>query len=161
MKTFWIVLLLFCCGSGFAQSKKDIKKHKIRLVQEYVSETKNGKTIKYLDASKEYDKNACLISDVEYRKNGTIKKKEVHKYNVHKDRIETTEYDSVGFVHRIVISYSTDDEKAKELYYNEKGELQREVVYLYDDKELKTERRSTNSKKAIESVRTWLYEFYK
>lgn len=144
-----------------SQSKKDIKKHKIKVIQEYVTETRNGQSIKYLDSRKEYDKNGCLITDIEYRKNGSVKKKETHKYNGDKDKTESMIYDSTGFVHRVVYSYNAEGDKSKELFYDEKNTLLKEVTYQYDSKELKTERRSVNNKKVLESVRNWVYEFYK
>ena len=68
--TFFFVIVIF--SSGFSQTKKEVKKLKIKSSVVTVTETIDGKEKTFTETSQKWDKNSNVIEDVEYNKNGTI-----------------------------------------------------------------------------------------
>src|SRR6267154_2186888 len=80
-----------------AQSKKEIKKFKIKSVtvsSTDVNSEGNEKTRN--DSYQKFDSNGEVIEDVEYNKDGTFKKKETKKFNKNSDPVEEIIYDEKG-----------------------------------------------------------------
>ena len=68
-KAFLFIFGLLVMGNLFAQSKKEIRKYKIKTVA--ISETKDGKTL--YDSKTTYDKNGEISEEISYNKEGNIK----------------------------------------------------------------------------------------
>ena len=95
MKTYitTLLLLITIISAGFSQSKKEIKKLKIKSSVVTVTETIDGKEKTFTESSQKWDKNSNVIEDIEYNKNGTFKKKESKKFNKNNDPTEEIIYD--------------------------------------------------------------------
>src|SRR3990170_6499487 len=90
---FFLVLLLLSCNSSFAQSKKEVKKLKIKSSTVTITEMVDGKEKTFNETYQKFDNSGNEVEDVEYNKDGTFKKKETRKYNKSNDVIEDIVYD--------------------------------------------------------------------
>src|SRR5438067_1668002 len=83
-------------GSAFSQNKKEkkgVKSHRIKTVTEMVTETENGKEVTRKDSYSAYDKDAHVLENENYRKDGTLKHKETAKYDSKGNKLEETLFD--------------------------------------------------------------------
>ena len=87
---FLIILIVLFQLSVYAQSKKEVKKHKIKASA--VSVIENGKTIN--ESKTIFDANGNEIETTDYSKDGTIKAIHKTKYNSEGDEVEDEQYDA-------------------------------------------------------------------
>lgn len=87
---FLIILFVLFQLSVYSQSKKEVKKHKIKASA--VSVIENGKTIQ--ESKTIFDANGNEVETTDYNKDGTIKVIHKYKYNSEGDEIQDDEYDS-------------------------------------------------------------------
>ena len=92
VRIFLISLLLISC-LAFSQSKKErktIKTYGVKSITENVTELINGKETTRKDSYTVYDKNVNVILNEEYRKDGTLKRRETAKYDSKGNKSEET-----------------------------------------------------------------------
>lgn len=143
MNRFIFVLLavsLFNVGL-YSQSKKEkkaIKTYGIKSVTENVTETVNGKEISRKDSYTVYDKNANIVLNEEYRKDGTLKHKESAKYDSKGNKVEEIIWDAPGtqpdpekYV-KHASKYNSDNDKIEELEYDASGRLVSKSQFSYN-----------------------------
>ncbi|MBI4932173.1 MAG: hypothetical protein HY841_15550 [Bacteroidetes bacterium] len=132
MKYFFLVGILLASFSLFGQNKKEkkaIKTYGIKSVIENVTETVNGKETTRKDSYTAYDKNANIILNEEYRKDGTLKHKETAKYDSKGNKLEETVFDAAETQLNAeknvkkVCKYDSNDNKTEELEYDGSGKL--------------------------------------
>ena len=190
MKYILFFSIIFISFSVFAQSKKekkDIKLYKIKSVTETVTEYENGKESVRKDSYIVYDKNANILQNEEYKRDGTLKHKEVNKYDSQENRLEQTLYEAPKPEKNVkyVCKYDMDDNKVEELQYDPTGKLVsktqysyspkgnrtvevsfdpagkliKKVVYAYDTKGLKVEKKEFNNENKLILLRKYEYQF--
>lgn len=95
------------------------------MVTEYV----NGKESSRKDSYTSYDKNANILVVEEYRKDGTLKYKEVNKYDSNGNKTEESIFDAAETQPnpeknvKYVCKYDIEDNKLEELVYDGSGKL--------------------------------------
>jgi hypothetical protein len=82
--------LIILSSSLFSQSKKEIKKYKIKA--SLITSTENGKTLN--ESKIIYDSNGNPVEKTNYAKDGSVKTINKIKYNDNGDDIEDNEYDA-------------------------------------------------------------------
>ena len=89
-RTVLIIISVFTCLFLYSQSKKEVKKHKIK--SSYSTSTENGKTI--FESKKTFDSKGQTIEETNYTKDGGVKELHKTKYNSEGDEIEDEQYDA-------------------------------------------------------------------
>jgi hypothetical protein len=181
-------IALICCGINLnAQSKKEIKKFKIKSATVVVTENTDGKEKTRTDSYEKFDNSGNVTEEVEYNKDGTFRKKESHKYNKNNDATEDVVYDEKGNVKKKTLTeYNTNKDKTTETVYDgggkmlektqfgynakgdrtfevtmdDKGKVTKKSIYAYDNKTgLKIEKKTTNEKGDVISTKKFTYEY--
>lgn len=145
--TFISLFLLTFFGTGFSQSKKEIKKNKILSVTEWTIKMEDGKEITYKESYTAYDKNGNVTENTEYNKDGSIKKKETAVYDNLKGKIvQETKYEdktkiSVNkddkqkdFFKKTVYKYNANNDKTEEQEFDSTNKLTKKKQYSYNSK---------------------------
>jgi membrane-associated HD superfamily phosphohydrolase len=111
---------------------------KVKLITEWVSDHKDGKVNRYKNEEKEYDKRGNQVSYVNYRKDGSIRDKEISRYDNFGNRIEKISFEEVKeskanslYDHR-TYKYNAHGKKTEESEYNREGQLKNRTVYSYN-----------------------------
>src|ERR1051326_775264 len=170
MKNFFVLALVcFFYLSSFSQNKKekkDIKSFKIKSITETVTDYENGKeTSTRKDSYFAYDKDANILVNEEYRKDGTLKHKETNKYDGKGNKTEEVVFDAAESTPKVeknircVCKFDMDDNKTEELEYDADGKLIKKVVYSYDSKGLKVEKKEYDGANNLLSSRKYQYQF--
>ena len=155
--------LLFACvlasfTVSFAQSKKYIKKHKIKSITETITTFENGKELTRNDQFSRYDKDGQIIEQIDYDKNGKVKTKTITKYNNLEDKTEETVFDGNNKqVLREIYKYDADGVKSEEWHYDEKDELVSKSLYTVKNG-LKTERKMYDTKGKLIQTKKYAYQ---
>jgi hypothetical protein len=166
-KKFIYALLLICMlvGTSFDQSKKEVKKNKIKSITEFITVKESGKDVTYKSYYIAFNKNGEIVEETEYNSNGSLKKKETTKYDANNNKIETTYYcqkktnqkapnpEPTEIVNsKTVYKYNVHNDKIEEsdidpnngklikmhsFIYNSKGEKEAEETYDTEKKLLK------------------------
>src|SRR4051812_7667772 len=89
-KLFCLFFLLIFSFLSFGQSKKEIKKNKIKSITELTSVIENGKEITFKDYYYVFDKEGRGIEETDFNKNGSVQKKQSSKYDNNDNKIEET-----------------------------------------------------------------------
>lgn len=187
-KTLLILVCLLISFVSFSQPKKTIKEKKIKSLTVWQTEINDGKEITYKDSYEEYDKKGRTVLSIEYKKDGTIKKKETttydnydnvieemkfnlkenkfirksHKFNANNDEIEEIEYNIKNeVIGKTIFTYNTNGDKVSESQYDGNDKLLKKHVYTYSSPKIKAGRKTTNDSNVIESTRKYIYEFLK
>jgi hypothetical protein len=141
-----------------AQSKKDIRKHKIKITTETITTFENGKETLRNNQFRRFDKEGQVIEEIDYDKNGKLKTKTLSKYNNLEQKTEETTFDANNKqLVREVYKYDADGEKSEEWHYNEKNELENKSIYTLKNG-LKTERKTYDSKGKLIEVKKYGYQ---
>ena len=187
----FLAFLLISC-SLFSQSKKEkkaIKTWGIKAITETVVEIIDGKETTRKDSYTRYDKNANIVFNEEYKKDGSLKHKETNGYDNKGNMIEenvfdaaenrtekkykrTFKYDSEGnkteesefdqngnLIKKTQINYKSNGEKISEVEFNSAGKVNKKTVYAYDSKGLKAVKKEFDANDKLISTRTYTYEF--
>src|SRR3954470_16270865 len=110
-----ILAFLLIGVSASAQSKKEIKKFKIKSTTVVATEIVDGKEKSRTDSYEKYDNSGNVTEVEEYNKDGSFKKKESHKYNKNNDPTEEVIYDEKGNVKsKTVTEYNSNKDKVAE-----------------------------------------------
>jgi hypothetical protein len=144
-------------GSGFAQSKKDIRKNNVKTLTETITTFENGKETTRNDLIQKFDKKGQVIEETRYDKSGKFKEKVVTKYNNLDDKTEEIIYDANGKQHsREIYKYDAEGDKSEEWHYDDRNELVSKSFYT-TKKGLRIERKTYDMKgKLIQSKK---YEY--
>lgn len=155
MKTFFIsILFLLSTNTSFSQSKKEVKKHKIKASA--VSVVENGKTIN--ESKTIFDANGNETETTDYSKDGSIKAIHKIKYNKEGDEIEDEQYDANNkLIEKKITKYNLSNDKLEENYFDASGKLTKKHLYTYDSKGLKIERKTIDADGKITSVKKYVY----
>lgn len=161
MKQFTIVVFLsVLTASTFAQSKKEVKKNKIKTVTEQITDYVGGKEITRNDSYKKFNKQGEVLEEVEYDKTGKLKRKVISRYNEFDDKVEETIVDANNHqVEREVYKYDSFKEKSEVLHYNERNELDSRSVYIINGNGLKTEKKTYDAKGKLIQIKKYSYGF--
>ena len=144
MRRFYLsAFFLFFVFLTFSQTKKEkknIRTYAVKSVTENVTEILNGKEVVRKDAYTLYDKNANIILNEEYRKDGSLKHKETAKYDSKGNKLEETSWDAAEtqpnpekYI-KHVSKFDSDDNKMEELQYDANGKLVGRNQYSYNTK---------------------------
>ncbi len=148
LKIFFILVFTYVSlVFGFSQSKKEVKKNKIKSISEFISVMENGKPVSYQLSYIVFDKNGNTIENIEYNKDGSLKKKETCKYDSDNNKMEETCYskkeskepksNSENKVEntKTVYKYNANKDRIEDCEYDgTSGKLIRKQVYSYDKK---------------------------
>jgi hypothetical protein len=152
----YILLAFFIgfCFYGFSQSKKEVKKHKIKASA--VSVIENGKTIN--ESKIIFDSNGNEVEVTDYNKEGVIKAIHKTKYNSEGDEIEDLQYDANNkLIEKKIIKYNSFGEKSEEQFYDATDKPTKKNVYTYDNKGLKTEKKTVDADGKVISIKKHIY----
>jgi Skp family chaperone for outer membrane proteins len=140
-KTFIFALLLFTgMAAAHAQSKKDIKALKIKTATETITSWETGKEVTWKSEYSAFDKEGNTTEQVEYNADGSVKRKELNKFNAKGDKVEEIIIDNSGnkkpeaddkYKHA-VYRYNAKGKEIEDLRYDEKGTLVRKTVTSYN-----------------------------
>ena len=92
-----IAILIICLAiiqTIQAQGKKDIKANKIKSITVWQADAVNSKAEGYKDSYEEFDNEGRSILSIDYRKDGTIQKKETTTYDKSGKKTEENEFDA-------------------------------------------------------------------
>jgi hypothetical protein len=186
-RTLIFITCLTIMISSAGQSKKEIKKNKIKSATDWEITFVNGKANTYKSAYEEFDKNGRSILKVEYGPDGGIltkvttkydgydnkieetdfdasKKKNVrrtYKYNAFRDKTEESEYSSSGvLLKKTLFTYNGDGNRTSEITTDAAGTMQKKTTYSYNAKKLRSGKQTLNSTSVPESGKKWEYEYY-
>jgi hypothetical protein len=155
--------MIFLCLLSFfmnAQSKKEIKKYKIKMLTEIVTEVQDGKDIKRFDVVRKFDKNGFETEEINYDKKGDLAQKKLARYNKDGDKTEETVLDGNGKqVARETYVYNGYGEKTEEIHYDNQDKLAKKLIYSIDAKGLKTERKTYDAKGKLFQIKKYTYEY--
>jgi hypothetical protein len=180
-------LFIFFVLAAPCQSKKEVKKYKIRSATEWETINGEGNPLTYKSTYEEFDKNGRSILRVEYSMDGSIlhkesavydvygnkteeteydaaKKKNVRrtmKYNALKDKTEETEYnDSGSILKKTSFTYDSSGNKISEIVTDPSGAVLKKMTYTYNSKNLKTGKQTFIKSVVPESIKKWDYVYY-
>ena len=120
----FILFLALLSVNVFSQSKKEVKKFKIKSSTTIVSESIDGKEKTRTDSYQKFDNSGNVLEEIEYNKDGSFKKKESHKYNKNNDNIEDVIYDEKGNVQKKTMTeYNMNKDKTSETVYDGNGKF--------------------------------------
>ncbi|MDI9857620.1 hypothetical protein [Flectobacillus roseus] len=161
MKHYPIAILLLATSYlSYGQSKKEVKKNKIKTVTEQITESIGGKEVTRNDGYKKFNKQGEVIEEAEYDKSGKLKRKVLSKYNEFDDKIEEVIVDGNNHqIEREVYKYDSFKEKSEVLHYNEHNELDCRSVYSINGNGLKTEKKTYDAKGKLIQVKKYTYGF--
>ncbi len=183
-----VIFLLFAGLSTqtYAQSKKDIKKNKIKSVKVTMTSVKNGlevtvpesferydadsKLLEIIDYDKEgkvkmhesytLNKNGDVIEQIEYTEDGKVAKKSIAKYDALGDKTEESRFDGNGnLINKELYTYNAQGERTTEITMDPKNVVTKKEFLLYDKKGMKIERRTTDGKGTVLEIRKYTYEY--
>lgn len=168
---------------GTAQSKKEIKKFKIKSTTVMLADAVSASEIR--NSFSKFDTDGNVIEDIEYNRDGSIKKREVFKYNKNGDVMEEMVISNGKFKKKIAYKYNAKNEKVEEIHYDDKdnviekhvntfdalgnktletitdakGTLLRRIVTTYNPKGLKTEKKIFDGNGQLLATRKFTYAY--
>lgn len=157
-------ITLFTNFYSYSQSKKDLKTNKVASETCYVTITENGKDITYKDSYTVYDKEGRVTEQTEFYKDGTVKHKEVNKYDSQKNKIEESVYDAKtdakgSTFKKTSYVFNTNNDKVGETEYDANGKILKQSVITYDNKGLKIQKQTYSADKKLLSAKKYVYTY--
>jgi len=157
-KNIFFLVLFLNFTLSFSQSKKDIRSNKITSETAYITINENGKDITYKDSYTAYDKDGNTIEQIDYFKEGSIKRKELNKFNSHKDKIEEAIFDAKDKSFRkTTFIYNTNNQKVGEIEFDASGKILKQSVYTYNSKGFKVDKKTYDANKKLLSTKKYNY----
>ncbi|MEA5260468.1 hypothetical protein VB264_21910 [Arcicella aquatica] len=158
MKTTITILCLILSAQLFGQSKKDLKKYRVKNITEIIVDVSGGKETKRTDVQKKLDDNGNVIEEINFDKKGNIQTKTLNKYNSEKDKVEEIVQDANGKqISREVYKYDINGEKKEEWKYNELNTLEAKQIYTIDSKGFRTERKTIDAQGKTIQIKKYIY----
>ena len=178
-------LLMMISSQG--QTKKEVKKNKIKSTTDWEIVYENGKANTYKSSYEEFDRNGHTTLKMEYGPAGEVltkvtakydsyqnkieetefdasKKKNIRrtsKYNAFKDKTEELEYNSSGLlIKKTVFTYNTDGDKVTETIMDASGTVLKKITFTYNSRKLKSGKLTISNSNVPESGKKWEYEYY-
>jgi hypothetical protein len=125
-----------------AQSRKDVKKYGIKNCTEWVTKNENGKEVSYKESYKAFDKNGNVTEEIEFYRDGRVKKKETFKYDKDGNVLEETLYESKEaktgdpkesqVSKKVSYKYNVNSDKTEEVEYDGSGKIVKKTSYSYN-----------------------------
>ena len=136
---FFAFTMLITTNLCIAQGKKDIKKNKIKSITELITVTDNNKTNSYKEQYTAFNKNGEIIEEIEFNKDGSIKKKATVKYDSNDNKTEETFFIPADLKQKknckIIYKYNANNDKMEENEFDSNtGKLIRKQVCSYNGK---------------------------
>lgn len=132
LMAIWVLLFISAIPADVTSGLK------IKSVTDWVTVVNNGQKVTYKDEYKEYDKQGNRIVLINFRKDGTIRLKEVSRYDKFGNRIEKSSYEEVKDQaaeikrnHKTYV-FNAYREKTEENEYNTKGEIKSKTLFTYN-----------------------------
>ena len=145
--TVFIIFFTLLSVNSFSQSKKEVKKFKIKSSTTVVTESLEGKEKTRTDSYQKFDNSGNVLEEIEYNKDGSFKKKETHKYNRNNDNTEDVIFDEKGNVQKKTITeYNMNKDKTHESVYDGSGKLIEKTQHGYNAKGLRSYENTTDDK---------------
>jgi hypothetical protein len=139
-----------------AQKKKEIKKYGIQSA--VTTESQGDKS--FVDSKELFGSDGRTAEHISYDKNGKLKKTLRYKYNEKGKISEEQEFDENNELKETRrFTYNSLDEKSGELVLDKSGTQVKKIVYLYDNRGLRTERRMFDANNRLISVKKTEYKF--
>jgi hypothetical protein len=187
----FVFLIIAIPLTGICQNKKEkkaIKQWGIKSVTEMLTEYVNGKDVTRKDSYISFDKNGNVLLKEEFKKDGSIKHKELnkfdakgniieeivfetadkksvknykktYKYDVSDNKIEENEFDDKGLLlKKVTFSYNTSGDKLTETEFNAVGKQIKKAVFTYDSKGFKASKKEYDENNQLTSTRNFQYE---
>jgi len=128
-----------------AQSKKDVKTYKIKSVTENVTSYEGGKETTWKSEYRTFDKNGNTTEHSQFNPDGTVKQKELKKFNAKGEVIEeivvegknagkSADEEDAGKYKHALYKYNSDGDETEDLRYDEKGNVIKMTVTVYNAK---------------------------
>jgi uncharacterized protein YkuJ len=174
-----VSLINFSCAHS--QGKKDVQKYNIRSKSVSVSEGDKtrktsferydvaGNVVEEIDYNKEgevkkhetykFNKNGNDVEHVIYNPDGSVKKKTLTKYDPDNNKAMEEEYIDGVLKQKTVYSYSKFGERIGEIIYDASGGIVEKSTYTYNNKGLRTEKKTFDSNGKVISTKIFSYEF--
>src|SRR6188508_2931821 len=92
LKIVILTISFLFCASAFAQSKKNVKKNKVKSITVTKTFTRDGKEITLKDSYEKYDSDANLLEEITYNDSGQVTLHESFQYNKNGDVTEEIHY---------------------------------------------------------------------
>lgn len=111
---------------------------KIKSITEWVTETRKEKKITYKDEYREYDKKGNLLTFINYTSEGTIREKEVNRYDSFGNLTEIIREEAVkekkaeNSYERRSYAYNAYRQKTEMKEYNREGQIKGRTAYTYN-----------------------------
>lgn len=164
-----IILVIVCMGigfSGYSQSKKSLRTYSITKKTETVLKYKNGKAQDpYVSEVEVFDKNGEWIERIDFDKDGSIKKREVRKYNKRllveeiQDKPQEKEWtETTPSYKQRVYTFNKKADLMEEKDLSRKGEVKRKRVYTYNKYGDRMTRTTTDKHGEVESIDNYTYD---
>ncbi|HET7818719.1 MAG TPA: hypothetical protein VFL70_05385 [Bacteroidia bacterium] len=134
----FVLLFTIVANGQTKKEKKAIKTYRVKVIIEYVVDVVNGKEITRKDSYTVYDKNANVLQNEEYRKDGTLKHKETAKYDSKENKLEETVWDAAELqpnperYYKHVCKYDSEENKLEELTYDINDKLVSKAQFSYN-----------------------------
>ncbi len=153
------LLLLFTTTIHYGQSKKDLRKNKVKLISEYIEENESGNKVSYKSSDEKINANGDIIESIAYNKDGSVKKKTLYAYNANNDVKEETVYSGSGkLMEKTTFSYNARGEKTIETITDENGKVIKKTQFEYDAGGFRSERKSYDGNGKLVSVKKYTYK---
>jgi hypothetical protein len=142
----------------FAQSKKDLKKYNIKSVSELTTRTTDSGEISYKDCYQRFDNNGNTIEEINYRKDGTIKERNIRKFDSSNNLLSEEEQDATGKLKKKqVYQYNMEGDRIGETEYDEFNKLSKKTVILYNNKGFKMEKQIYDGNLKLITIKKYEY----
>jgi hypothetical protein len=178
-------LLMMISSPG--QTKKEVKKNKIKSTTDWEIAYESGKANTYKSSYEEFDRNGHSTMKIEYAPDGAVltkvtakydnyqnkieetefdlskkkNSKKTYKYNAFKDKTEEFEYNSAGvIVKKTSFTYNADGNKASEIMMDAAGIVVKKTTFTYNSRKLKSGKQTISNSNVPESGKKWEYEYY-
>jgi len=156
-----IIVCMLISLTAFTQTKKECVKYHIKSVTSYSTDVEDEQAAPVRESYEEFDRQGNTILFIEFKKDGTIKRKEATAYNSMGDKSEIKEFDASGNVVRVTrFSYTPFGNKASEKEIDASGNLLKETEYTYDPRNLKVLKTTYGKNREFRSRKKWEYESF-
>ena len=151
-----IICLLLLTGNCMAQSKKKIKKLKLRQIEIVESVNQSSKPI----TKSEYNHDGLLVSEENYDQNGQMN--EVKKWAYNAKGNPTLERKLNGhnqLLEMKTYQYNALHQKVEEVTFDGNCKMKKKELFVYNAYGLKVEKRIYNEKNQLISLRKFKYTY--
>ncbi|HRH66434.1 MAG TPA: hypothetical protein PLU53_09060, partial [Bacteroidia bacterium] len=123
-RILFLILVSFLALSfqSFAQSKKDLKRNKVKTIKITKTITKDGKEQTINELFQRFDANMEVIEEINYEDDGAFKSHFSYVYNKNGDKTEEISYLADGKLKKKkTIKYNANGDKVEEIHTDGNG----------------------------------------